>query len=127
MGYRKVPRIYTLEFDGDLEGLVVKAKAIKFGKVRRLLSIMGDDTQETEAMQEIVTTLTEALLAWNMEDEQGVEIPLNEAGIDDLEYPEVIAITNKWLDAITGPSEELGKGSSSGETSLARSLTMEAL
>ena len=78
-------------------------------------------------MQEIVTTLTEALLAWNMEDEQGVEIPLNEAGIDDLEYPEVIAITNKWLDAITGPSEELGKGSSSGETSLARSLTMEAL
>ena len=119
MGYRTVPRIYTLEFDGDLEGLVVKAKAIKFGKVRRLLSIMGDDTQETEAMQEIVTTLTEALLAWNMEDEQGVEIPLNEAGIDDLEYPEVIAIT--------GPSEELGKGSSSGETSLARSLTMEAL
>ena len=126
MGYRKVPRIYTLEFDGDLEGLIVRVRSIPFGKVRRLIALMDEEDKDVQLMNQITDHLSKAIVSWNMEDDQG-EVPVSVEAIDDLDYTEVIAIVNKWLDSITGPSEELGKGSNSGGSFPGQPLTMEAL
>ena len=127
MGYRRIPRIYTLTFEGDLSELVVRAKSIKYGKVRRLIALMDDDSGDDDIMGEIARELSQSIVSWNLLDEDGGEIPVSLEAVDDLEFDEVIAICNKWLDALTGPSQELGKDSPSGESFPGRPLTMEAL
>lgn len=127
MGYRKIPKIHTLEFDGDLQGLVVRARSIKFGKVRSLLALMDEDDKDVEVMGQITKELAGALVSWNLEDEDGTPVELSSEAIDDLEFEEVMAIVNKWLDALTGPGKDLGKDSNSGGNFPGRPLTMEAL
>jgi hypothetical protein len=127
MARRRIPRIYTLEFDGELEGLTVRVKSIKFGKVRQLLALMDADDQDAETMDEIARMLADSIVSWDFEDENGQPIPVTQEAVDDLEFGEVMAITNKWLDNITGPNEELGKGSNSGGNFPGQPLTMAAL
>ena len=123
----RVPRIYDLEFDGELEGLHVRAKSIKFGKVRQLIALMDEEDKDVEVMDRIAKELAENIVSWDFLDENEQPIPVSVEAIDDLEFDEVIAITNKWLDQMTGPSKELGKDSNSGESFPGRPLTMEAL
>lgn len=127
MARTRIPKIYDLAFDGDLEGLHVRIRSVKFGKVRQIIALLDDDSKELEAFELIASLLAENIVSWDFEDEQGAPIPVNRETIDDLEFQEIMAIVNKWLDLITGPSDELGKGSSSGETFPGRPLTMEAL
>lgn len=127
MSRRRIPRIYTLEFDGELEGLTVRVKSIKFGKVRQLLALMDAEDQDAETMDEIARMLADSIVSWDFEDEHGQPIPVTQEAVDDLEFGEVMAITNKWLDEITGPNEQLGKGSNSGGSFPGQPLTMAAL
>lgn len=127
MGYRKVPRIYTLEFDGDFEGLVVRIKSLKFGKIRRLLALMDDDSEDSDLMGEVNKFLTDSIVSWTLQEEDGTDVPVSPETIDELDFDEVMGIVNKWLDCMTGPGKDLGKDSSSGATFPGLPLTMEAL
>lgn len=128
MGYRKIPRIHTLEFDGELlNGLVVRMKGITFGKVRALMRDMNGDEEDGAAMDRIVDALVDSLVSWTLEDENGAPVKPDKAGLESLDFDEVMEITGKWLDSITGPDKDLGKDSSSGATFPGRPLTMEAL
>ena len=127
MGYRKIPRIYTLEFDGELEGFVVRIKSIKFGKLRRLTALMDEDGKDVQLMGEINRFLTDSIVSWTLQDEAGVDVPVSAEAIDELDFDEVMQIVNKWLDNMTGPGPELGKDSRSGATFPGQPLTMEAL
>jgi len=127
MARRRIPRIYTLEFDGELEGLTVRVKSIKFGKVRELLALMDAENQDAETMDEIARMLAQSIVSWDFEDEYGQPIPVTQEAVDDLEFGEVMAITNKWLDNITGPTPDLGKDSNSGGNFPGQPLTMAAL
>lgn len=127
MSRRRIPRIYELTFDGDLEGLHVKVKSIKFGKVRQLMALLDEDDKDLEAMEEVSRLLADSIVAWDFLDENDRPIEPSLEAINELEFAEVMAIVNKWLDEITGPSDELGKGSNSGESFPGRPVTMEAL
>lgn len=124
----KTPRIIDLSFtEGPNEGLNVRIKSIKFGKVRRMIALMDDDEKDVEVMDEISTLLADSLVSWDLQEEDGSPVPTTLEAIDDLEFAEVIDLVNKWLDHMTGPSDELGKGSPSGASFPGRPLTMEAL
>lgn len=128
MGYRKVPTIYTLEFDGDLEGLIVRVKSIPFGKVRRLMATMDSgDENDQEAMEQVVKNLADSVVSWNLQDEVGIDVPVSQEAIEGLDFQDVMAILDKWMEIITGPSKELGKGSLSGGSFPGQPLTMETL
>lgn len=127
MGFRKVPTIYTLTFKGDYEGLVVRMKSTSFGKVRRLLALMGDDVDELESFAGIADLLIENLVSWNLEDENGTPVPVNAETFDDQDFAFVIELANQYLGEVTGPSEELGKDSTDGGKFPGRLPTMEAL
>lgn len=134
MGHRKVPTIYTLtEIKGE-EGAVVRMKAIKIGKLRKLMRVISVDEKDmTPAMlDEIFSLLLEGLVSWNLEYEQGHEkegqpLPTTMEGVDELELTTLMNILNEWLENMTGVDDELGKGSPSGENFPGRPLTMEAL
>lgn len=123
MGYRKVPTIHTLTFD-EYEGLVVRMKGVKVGKIRKLMHL-GDD--EENALDEMLDLIAEGLVSWNLEGEDGQPIPITRDEIEDLEYDMANAILTEWLDKVTGVDKELGKDSSSGEKFPGLPLTMEAL
>lgn len=127
MGYRRIPTIYTLDkIDGE-DGLVVRLKGISFGKVRRLLNLMDGDTGNDKVMDEISSQLSANLVSWNLEDEHGVPVREDTEGIDAQDFDLVLKIVEAWLSNITGPDDELGKGSPSGEKFPGQPLTMEAL
>jgi hypothetical protein len=123
----RVPRIYDLKFDGELEGLHVRIKSIKFGKVRQLIALMDEESKDVEIMDRISAELADAIVSWDFLDEDEQPIPVSQEAIDDLEFFEVMEITNKWLDQMTGPEKDLGKDFSSGASFPGRPLTMEAL
>lgn len=126
----KTPRFIELDFTGskNLDGLHARLTSIKFGKVRQLIALMDEDDKDVEVMDEISGLLAKSLVSWDLLEADGVTPvePTAEA-IDDLEFDEVIEIVNRWLDQMTGPSDELGKDSPSGASFPGQPLTMEAL
>lgn len=128
MGYRKVPTIYTLAEFEDEPGLVVRMKAIKLGKVRKLVRLVdSENSNDLETLDEIFTLVEEGLVSWNLETEDGTPIPADMSGIEDQELPMLLKILNVWLEQMTGVDKELGKDSGSGGSFPGRPLTMEAL
>lgn len=127
MGYRRIPTIYTLDKIKGEDGLVVRMKGISFGKVRRLIALLDGDTGNDEVMGAISDQLVANLVSWNLEDERGVPVPETAQGIDDQDFDLILKIIENWLDQITGPDAELGKGSPSGASFPGQPLTMEAL
>lgn len=127
MARKRIPRIIEFKVpyaEGD--DLNVKAKVISFGEVRKVLRELDNDN-EVDMMDFVGRKLAENIVWWDYEEEDGSPIPVNQETIDGLEFTETIAIVNAWLGEMTGPNEELGKGSSSGVPSPELNLTAEAL
>lgn len=127
MGYRRVPTIYTLDKVRGEEGLIVRLKAIKIGKMRKLMQLTSSDDTANEGLAQILDLLQEALVSWNLEDEQGQPVPATPEGVEDQESELILRIVETWMDQMTGVTPELGKDSSSGASFPGRPLTMEAL
>lgn len=125
MGYRKVPRIYTLTFDGDREGFVVRMKSMKLGQMRAILEIINDEDRDTVA--ELPAYIAKHIVSWNLEDEHGRPIEPSLEAMDELDMDDLLEISKKWMDLIVGPDEELGKDSPSGGPFPGRPVQMEAL
>lgn len=125
MGYRKVPRIYTLTFDKELEGLIVRMKGLKLGQMRALMTILDD--KDSRTLEGLPPFIAKHIVSWNLEDEQGEPIPATEAGLDELDVDELLAISSRWMDELVGVQDDLGKDSPSGEQFPGRPVTMEAL
>lgn len=123
MARRRVPRIYEVEMDG----FTVRMKSIRFGKVRELMRALDSEGNEDAVMESLAEHLLESIVSWDLVDEDGNEMPVDRESLDELDYAEVVELSGKWLDLITGPSPELGKDSSSGVRFPVALPTMEAL
>lgn len=126
MGYRRVPVIHTLDDIEGERGLVVRVKSVSFGKVRRLLKLMDDDTGDQNVMDEISSQLASSLVSWNLEDEDG-PVPATREAIEEQDFELVMKIVNSWLTQVTGVSDDLGKDSPNGQRFPGQPVTMEAL
>ncbi|HSE44762.1 MAG TPA: hypothetical protein VLA89_05485 [Gemmatimonadales bacterium] len=132
MGHLKVPTIYTIaDLEGE-EGLVVRLKAVRIGKLRKLIKLTNLPEEDLEtALDEIFALLLEGLVSWNLEtlDDEGqrVPVPTTMAGLEEQELPLIIGILNRWIKEMTGVDEDLGKDSPSGGSFPGQPLTMEAL
>lgn len=125
MGYTRVPTIYTLDKIKGREGLEVRVKGLKIGPMRKLLKVLDSDDSEIEdLMDECLGIFVKNFVSWNAVDEQGQ--PVEFSG-EDLELEELLEIVSAWIGVMTGPDEDLGKDSTSGESFPAPPLTTEAL
>lgn len=123
MARRRVPRIYEVEMDG----FTVRMKSIRFGKVRELMRALDSEGNDDAVMESLAEHLLESIVSWDLVDDDGNEMPVDRESLDELDYAEVVELSGKWLDLITGPSPELGKDSSSGARFPVALPTMEAL
>lgn len=129
MGYRKAPTIYLLSFaDPEYEGLEVRLKGVRLGKIRELFGLTQKGDMSVEEMDKLLGIVEENLVSWNLEecdddgepvlDDNGdpIPVPCNKEGLNAQEVQFVLDIVDTWLDGMTGVSEDLGKDSGSGET-----------
>lgn len=127
-GYRKIPRIYTLKFDKEFEGLEVRLKSIKIGEMRRMLRLIdSDEDNTTEVLDGMVALISKGLVSWNLLEEDGSPTPATAEEVDELDFDLLKTILDEWLDQVSGPGEDLGKDSPSGEKFPGQPPTMEAL
>lgn len=127
-GYRKIPRIYTLKFDNEFEGLEVRLKSIKIGEMRRMLRLIdADEDNTTEVLDGMVALISKGLVSWNLLEEDGSPTPATAEEVDELDFDLLKTILDEWLDQVSGPGEDLGKDSPSGEKFPGQPPTMEAL
>ncbi len=127
MGYRKIPTIHTLTFK-KYDGLVVRMRGLKIGKMRKILQVLSADEQDTLALVDaMVKFISDGLISWTLETEDGQEVPTTVEEVEDLEFDMLSDILNAWLGEVSGPDDDLGKDSSDGARFPGRPLTMEAL
>lgn len=127
-GYRKIPRIYTLKFDKEFEGLEVRLKSIKIGEMRRMLRLIdSDEDNTTEVLDGMVALISKGLVSWNLQEEDGTPVEPTREEVDELDFDLLKTILDEWLDQVSGPGEDLGKDSPSGEKFPGQPPTMEAL
>lgn len=128
MGYKKVPTIYTLDKIKGSEGLVIRIKGLRVGKLRRLVRILESDERSlTEVLDEALDLISANAVSWNVTDEDDQPVELNREGLEELELSELMEILGAWTDKLTSVGDDLGKDSISGESFPGRPLTMEAL
>ena len=130
MGFVVKRTIFDLVFtDPDLNGIRVSAGSIDTGTFLDLTSMMsGGITQEDiNAVRKMFTQFAAVLESWNLEEEDGSEIPATVEGLYSLEFPFTIRLIKAWLNTVGSIPDPLERKSISGVTSLEESMTMETL
>lgn len=131
-GYRRAHKVYKLVFaDPDMDGLVVRVRSIRIGELRELITLAQLDLDHVSAADadkvgRMFEVFADALISWNVEDDQGEPVPATLAGVSTQDGDFILLIVREWLNIFTvaGP---LGNGSSPGGRSLEESLAMEPL
>jgi hypothetical protein len=127
MGYRPRHKVFKLVFaDPEMDGLIVRVRAIRIGEMRELLDLADLDTSylqpgDAGKASRMFEMFADALISWNVEDDQGSPVPATLEGISAQDGDFIQAIVKEWLNIfkVAGP---LGNGSSDGGRSLEESL-----
>jgi hypothetical protein len=142
VAYTRKPKVFRVSFEEPhpLAGLTVVTKGLSikefaaFGlRMGQVESIQqnGLDAKNVEeliaAFDEVRTLFAEALVEWDMLDEDGTPTPATLEGVQSLTDNEFFGIVSEWLNAVGGPSPDLGKDSGLGGTIPALSDLMEPL
>jgi hypothetical protein len=132
-GYRRQSTIYNLTFP-DYDGLVVSIKGLTTGQMMKLwddqalnaaAKAAGDKDAVSKATKEMLQMFVGALVEWNLEDDKGTPVPTTMEGIESLDLPFVLSLTEGWTIALAGADAELGKDSDSGSSFQEESIPME--
>jgi hypothetical protein len=116
MGYRPKKRVYVLEFeDPDFNGLEVKVRGLSTGQLLDLEAAREDGSDE--AISRLLVLLADNLIEWNVEDDEGLSVPANLAGIRAQDVQFNMGIIRAWQQAVAGVSNPLDGASPSGEPS----------
>src|SRR5215510_14389149 len=109
-----------------MEGLEVRARSITTGKLLAL-SRLRAPTLTAEDVEELFMALADALVDWNLEDENGNPVPATVEGLyaQDLDFAQRIVWA--WIDAVSGVDAPLEPSSPSGGPFPEASIPMEPL
>lgn len=126
MSYTHHRKIYKLAFEGsdEFDGLEVTARGMSVGQYLEVTSLAG--SKDTESVERLLRRFSDALVSWNLRDEDGSDIPMSYEGVGSCDIDFIMKIIAAWMTAIAGVSKELGKDLSSTGTSLELQLPMEA-
>lgn len=124
-GYRHVPKTYKLTFE-DYPGLVIETKSVSTGRLMKLMRMAvrlqdkdvsdasGLTEEDTEAVDALFSGFAQALVSWNLEDEDGNPVPTTKEGVYEQDFDLILSLINDWIEAVSGTPGDLGKGSNSG-------------
>jgi hypothetical protein len=133
MGYNPKRKIYKLVFeDEEMAGLEVRVRSFSIGtmlEVGELSDLMGRKItpEDMPRVQKLFSVLAQALVSWNVEDDDGAPVPATLEGLTAQEDTFVFAVLSAWIDAVSGVSAPLPQTSSDGQSSLEASIPMVPL
>lgn len=126
MGYRPKKKIYTLAFeDPEFEGLEVKIRGLNTGQVMDIDAARASGTES--AIVTMLKLMSEQLVEWNVEDDEGQPVPTTFDGVLSLDVDFNWAIVNAWQNAAAGVPAPLDETSTDTELSLVASIPTETL
>jgi hypothetical protein len=132
MGYRRERKIYNLIFeDEDMRGLEVKTSSVPIGEILKLSHLGADLKNSSDVDSSNVETLfsvfADALISWNLEDENGTPVPATIEGLYSQDADFVLAIITTWANVVGGVSRPLNRNSSNGKQYPEELIPMETL
>lgn len=136
MGFKRAKTIkLTWADDTEFAGLEVRARRVSIGKFLELgptLEALGNlsnlDLKDLGPVRGMFLELGEALISWNLEDEEtGEPVPCTPEMLLEQDIAFVNEVLSCWAEHIAGVPAPLEQPSPSGEPSLEASLPMEPL
>lgn len=132
--YTRKRKTYVLRFDDpELEDLEVRARSVSFGRfldLLKLAAVLDDDAavdgEAVAAAEGLFSGFAEALESWNLDDEDGTEVPATLDGLRSQDADFVMPMVMSWLDAVGAVDAPLGNGSNGGKRSLEAGIPMQA-
>lgn len=126
MGFRKQKTLYKLVFeDPDLDGLEVTAGSVSLDQFLTLQRLQAKAEDDPDAAEEVIQKLSQSLVSWNLEDEDGQPQACTYDGLKAQEFPFVLTIFHAWLTAIASIPKALLPASNGGGTFPEQSLQMD--
>lgn len=123
-GYKRELKLYRLRFeDPDMAGLEVVAKSLRLREFLDMNALAGDIQSEADA-EKMYRRFGDALVEWNLLDENDEPVPATYEGLADQELDFVLDIIRAWQQAIAGVDPTSPAGLNSGGISPEASLPM---
>lgn len=133
-GYRAYRKIFTLKFDDpQLTGLEVRVSSVSMGQLMEVAeqADMAHAGAGLARVRELLAMFVDNVRGWNLEhettDDNFTPTEISFTGLMQHEPGLVLAMTLAWYQAMTDVPESLGKGSTSGGTSVEASIPMAPL
>jgi hypothetical protein len=124
MGYQR-PTLRLVFDDPEMEGLTVRARRLTIGRFTDLLNLSGADLKDESTRVELTKVVMEGVIGWDLEDEDGVPVPVTPEGFLGQDTPFVQAMTRAMIQANRGIPAPLERLSPAGGQSLEQSMPME--
>lgn len=139
-GFKRKKKLYRLKFvDSDLDGLEVLMRSVSTGRMLEIQEMAsaskaavaskgdGDDPMDMSAVKSMVGMIADAMVSWNLEDDDDTPVPATTEGLLDQDIDFLMQIVTAWTEAIAGVAAPLERSSTGGVNALEVSLPMETL
>lgn len=133
MGFRPQRKQYRITFPDshDLHGLEMTARGMAVGELlgltetHRAVTTGQDTATKLKAVSALLDTFARALQEWNLDDDDGNPVPPDRAGLDSLDFDQLLSGITAWVQAISVVPGPLGKPST--PTPMPPEIPMEPL
>lgn len=126
MGFKVPSTILRLKFeDEEFAGLEIRARSLPLESLFQLQEAQEKADQDSSAAREVMRTLGDAIIEWNLEDDDGNPVKPGADGLLQLDIRFAMAILNAWQEAMVSVPNRLLAASNGGETSLERLIQMD--
>lgn len=131
MGYQRKRKVYKLDFsDTGYDGLEVQVTGLTTGEYLDFVLLSSGATKEeggNQETQQMLRMLSEHIVSWNLEDENGEPVPSTFEGLKSNDLDMNMFVVNAWIAAMSSVPEATEKKSLTGSTSLVESIPTEML
>lgn len=126
MGWTR--RTLKLVFEApEFEGLEVRIRPMTLAQLLDVGRLDKGNGTNAESIDRYTPFIADALLSWNVEEDDGTPVPATVDGLRSLDLDTLLALVRAWTDATVGVAPPLEPSSNGGELSLEVSLPMEVL
>jgi hypothetical protein len=131
VGFTPPTSIYTLDFpEGDeLHGLTVEAKSVSVGVFLRLARLQDTASEggieALAAVDELFAAFGRSLRSWDLQDDDGQDVPATADGLRTLELRHAMAVIAAWMGGMSQAPAPLAETSPGGGPSAVELPPME--
>jgi hypothetical protein len=128
--FKRDKRQYRLHFEGTvLDGLVALVKSVPVGTMLQMAEMAalvdGFTPADISTLGMMFEILADALVEWNMVDDDDQPVPTTMEGIRSLDMDEAMLLIQKWMEVTVGVPGPLDPGSTAGAPSPVASIPMD--